>query len=113
MIVNRNAQDNETEKTGQSFEHNKLSFDKVKNDESKIKKTKNILDKEIGSLRSIFIRVKMIFKDIYCYVKSFFTKKKIDEVRAIFSFKRVLKDNNQSTNSVISKPESEINKTTH
>ncbi len=113
MIANRNTQDSETEKTRQSFEHNKSSFDKVKNDESKDKKTKNILDKEIGSLRSIFVRGKMFFKDIYCYMKSFFTKEKIDEVRAIFSFKRVLKDNNQSNNSIISKSEREINKTTH
>ncbi len=100
MIVNRNEQDNEIEKTDQSSEYDRSSFDKSKNDESKNKKTNNILDEEIGSLRSNFIRIKIFFKEIYCYIRSFFTQRKIDEMGAIFSYKRVLKENKNSSKSI-------------
>ena len=113
MIVNKNEQDNETEKTVQSYEYDRSSLDKNKNGQLKNKRANNILDKEIGSLRSIFVRVKVFFKDIYCYMRSFFTKKKIDEVRAIFSFKKVLKESKQNSKSITPNSENEKNITRH
>ncbi len=51
-------------------------------------KKNSILDSEMGTLRNNFSRIKVFFKDVFCYIRSFFTKKKINEVRAIFSYKK-------------------------
>lgn len=48
----------------------------------------NILDREIGSVNSIFFKIKMFFVNVYRYIRNFFTKKKLNEIRTVFRFKR-------------------------
>jgi hypothetical protein len=132
MIISKNTQENESQKTTLSCEYEASPLIKSKN-----KKNNNIMDKEIGSLRSNFtrakiffnntsildrdmgtlrsnfLRIKIFFKNIFCYIRSFFTKKKVNEVRAIFSYKKTLKEQSPNDDSISSNPENESNKLKH
>jgi hypothetical protein len=54
-----------------------------------------ILDREMGTLRSNFSKIKNFFRNIFYYIKSFFTKKKVNEVREFFSYKKASGDHNK------------------
>lgn len=78
----------ETNKDNQylnSYEHQDLRFFAPGFDDVKIKKS-NILDKEMGTLRGNYTKTKIFFKKVYLHLKSFFTKKKMQEIKSVFSF---------------------------
>jgi regulator of sigma D len=85
-------------KTNEDYEHksfnsyNESTVDKIsKGENSVFTKIKlepvSILDKKIGSLRDIWNGLTRMSINIYKYVKSFFTRKKMREVKDLFIMK--------------------------
>jgi len=55
-------------------------------------KKHSLLDKEMGSLRSNWIKVKRVFMSVVNYVKSFFTREKLRQMKDVFSYKAAEKN---------------------
>lgn len=137
MIFSKNSQENKLKKTAPLSDYEDSPLIELDNSKSKDKKSNKIVDREIGSirsnftrtkkflknssildkdmgtLRSNFLKVKIFFKNIFFYIRSFFTKKKMNEVKEIFSYKKTLNEQSRSNLSISSNPEIEKNKSKH
>ncbi len=74
-------------------------------------KNTHFQDKEIGSLRSNFVKIKLFFNAIFRYIKSFFTREKLEQIKAVFTgdFYNYDSDKNPKDNSVDKKERLALN----
>jgi len=77
------------------------SFSKRMNSVQVSVKEKNkvsIVDREIGTLRGNYKKIKQTLLFLISYIKSFFTKEKADQIREVFSYTEILKKDSSHSN---------------
>jgi len=86
MLTNENIKEDKDKeaKKPQSKDYVSAAFTKFDDQATHIKNS--IIDRELGTLRSIFFKIKMFFINISRYIKSFFTQKKLNEIKAVFAY---------------------------
>jgi hypothetical protein len=109
---NNNPNRDQNGKFLHSSEHKTPFSSKPEGSNKYIKKT-SIMDKEIGTLRSNLTRIKRFIQNVFFYIKSFFTRKKLNEIKSIFCFQNSKYNPNEGSEQDTANTKENENKLNH